>query len=443
MEIADILEYTKSSHFYSTDEENTFHIPDYGHIFRKAHDFCGLKGVYTLQTDLSKSNPIVPVVYVCKANNEQEAGEIHKHVWLQNVGPFVITVIVSLKTVRLYSGFNYSDNSAKPDKNSGILQKTIEFNRIADLLVDFKAISIDNGTIWGNWGHTIYPEKRVDVKILKHLAELDKRLRNDFNLPKESAHALIGRYVYLRYLKDRNILSERKLTRWNINEDDVFSRDACLNSFWQLVDNVDEWLNGALFPLSAEQRKLINLNHLRLVTGTFAGDEPSTGQLHLDFQAYDFSFIPIETLSNIYEQFLHTTDHKTESKGKKTGTYYTPIPLVNFMLEEIDAKFPLSNGMKILDPTCGSGAFLVQVYRRIIEKELIAGKKCLTPVELRDLLTKHIFGVDKDPDACCITELSLQLTLLDYLNPPDLENNPRFKLPDLRNKNIYETDFLI
>lgn len=260
-------------------------------------------------------------------------------------------------------------------------------------------------------------------------------------LPKASAHALIGRYVYLRYLKDRNILSERKLARWNIKEDDVFSRDAYLNPFWQLVDNVDEWLNGALFPLSAEQRKLINLNHLRLVSGTFAGDEPSTRQLHLDFQAYDFSFIPIETLSNIYEQFLHTTDNETESKGKKNGAYYTPIPLVNFMLEEIDAKCPLSNGMKILDPTCGSGAFLVQVYRRIIEKELIAGKKSLTPVELRDLLTKHIFGVDKDPDACGITELSLQLTLLDYLNPPDLENNPRFKLPDLRNKNIYEADF--
>lgn len=81
MEITDILEYTKSSHFYSTDEENIFHIPDYGHIFRKAHNFCGLKGVYTLQTDFSKSNPIVPVVYVCKAKDEQEAGEIHKHVF--------------------------------------------------------------------------------------------------------------------------------------------------------------------------------------------------------------------------------------------------------------------------------------------------------------------------------------------------------------------------
>lgn len=64
------------------------------------------------------------------------------------------------------------------------------------------------------------------------------------------------------------------------------------------------------------------------------------------------------------------------------------------------------------------------------------------PAELRDdLLLKHIFGVDRDGDACRVTELSLILTLLDYVDPPDLLPVHNFKLPDLHNRNIFEADF--
>ena len=67
-------------------------------------------------------------------------------------------------------------------------------------------------------------------------------------------------------------------------------------------------------------------------------------QLHLDFQAYNFSYIPIETLSVIYEQFLHQSvkkdksTKKEKSKGREAGAYYTPIPVVNFMLNELEQR---------------------------------------------------------------------------------------------------------
>ena len=54
------------------------------------------------------------------------------------------------------------------------------------------------------------------------------------------------------------------------------------------------------------------------------------------FEDYDFSYIPIETLSVVYEQFLHAT-----GKAKKTGAYYTPIPLVNFVLDALEELQPL------------------------------------------------------------------------------------------------------
>jgi hypothetical protein len=166
------------------------------------------------------------------------------------------------------------------------------------------------------------------------------------------------------------------------------------------------------------------------------------GQLHLDFELYDFSFIPIETLSVIYEQFLHLPEAgQSTSRGRKVGAYYTPVPLITFMLEELEKKRPLVPDMKILDPACGSGAFLVQCYRRLIEKRRRHTQRPLQPSELRSILTSQIFGVERDGDACRVAELSLILTLLDYVNPPDLENNSSFQLPLLRETNIFEADF--
>ncbi|MEQ8835579.1 MAG: N-6 DNA methylase, partial [Lacipirellulaceae bacterium] len=123
------------------------------------------------------------------------------------------------------------------------------------------------------------------------------------------------------------------------------------------------------------------------------------------------------------------------------GAYYTPIPIVNMMLSELEEHHPLTKGMRVLDPSCGSGAFLVQCFRRLIEREFPPGTKP-SPTELRSLLENHIFGVDVEEDACNVTELSLALTLLDYIDPPDLEDQRhRFKLPALRDKNIYCSNF--
>lgn len=177
------------------------------------------------------------------------------------------------------------------------------------------------------------------------------------------------------------------------------------------------------------------LRHIQKVASVFHGDDPESGQMSLDFKAYDFEHIPIETLSMVYQQFLHA-----EEKGRGQGAYYTPIHLVNFILDELDKKRPFQKGMRTFDPACGSGAFLVQCYRRLIEREL--GKnpeKRLQPSELRYLMTNYIYGMDVDEDACGVTELSLILTLLDYVDPPDLEKPgyKKFTLPALRNRNIF------
>ncbi len=443
-QVLDELGYRESPNFLRPGRHNTFDdAADLGHVFRRARAYCDLHGVYSLRDHSAEGrDTVVPMVYVCQARNEEDAERIHRLVWNQNVVPFL--VVASQRFIRLYSGFRYE--TPRPNVEpaiTGVIEAASDMNTALQFLDAFRSSRIDDGTVWERWGNEVTPETRVDWKLLSSLNDLDVWLCEAGQLDARVSHALIGKYVYLNYLRQRGILSDRKLEKWGLDERQIFGRTAQASSFWQVVEELDEWLNGSVFPLKSSGPGRPKHEHIRKVAGTFAGDDPTSGQLSLDFDAYDFSFIPIETLSVIYEQFLHAPDEKGgATRGRTQGAYYTPLPLVNFMLEELDNLRPLTNGMRVLDPACGSGAFLVQCYRRIVERddEFRPGRP-MRPARLRGLLEQNVFGIDRDEDACHVAELSLSLTLLDYVDPPDLERTPRFCLPELHNKNVFQGDF--
>lgn len=424
------LGYDTSPNFLGVDKfaGRAFH--GHEHMYRKAQQACGLQGVYLLADP--KNAHETPVVFYCKANDDCEAATIRKKLWNQGLVPFLL--IETPSKLRLYSGFRKPPSSRESIQDDA-LEVCEDLNEVLTRLASFRADAIDSGEIWSKWGDSVNSNERVDWTLLEELEKLGKELRR-CGLTTQHAHSLIGKFVYLKYLRDRDILSPRKLSKWGVTADDVFGPHATLNAFWHVIDQLDDWLNGSVFPLARES---IKREHLQLVASVFSGGTAS-GQLPLDLGLFDFSFVPIETLSVIYQQFLHATDDKGESKGKKAGAYYTPLPVVNYMLTELEAKRPLEQGMQVLDPSCGSGAFLVQCYRTLVEKYLTRHGR-IRLRELRTLLQEHIFGVDRDPEACQVAEMSLILALLDYTTPPDLEGTPTFKLPTLNNKNIFRADF--
>ena len=445
MSVTDMLEalgYSDSPNYVTSRGDVLGGLPDYAHIFRKAVPRCRLHGVYGLRPRAPAADrTFVPVVAVWEADSEADARRLHRVVWNQNAVPFLL--VSTPECVRYYPGFRSPSAASAdggPDPVDGVRGRMIEFGHLAEALPGLRAQSIDDASVWEEQARDFTQATRVDRELLDSLEKLGKRLRRR-GVDRETSHALIGKYVFLSYLRDRKILSPRKLARWGIKPDHVFSRRATLRSFGTLIDKLQEWLNGSIFPLESGR---FSAQDLKLVAGVFYGDDPH-GQLHLPFQRYDFSHIPIETLSVVYQQFLHATDEEgEEARGRELGAYYTPMPLVSFMLAELDDSHPLREGMKILDPSCGSGAFLVQCYRRLVEPRLRAeGTTTLPPEELRDLLVRHVYGVDTDGDACRVAELSLILALLDYVDPPDLEDDEKrdFQFPELRSTNIFESDF--
>lgn len=423
--------------------------PEWAHTLRRSRIACEdrvggqFRGMYTLCTPGQKSaGALIPVVYVAEAPGVDQADEIHRRIWNQGVVPFLL--VQTPQGIRLYTGFSYeSPKSAKgqravDEKQRGVLETAIALHEIQNRLAVFQASQINNGLLWRQRGADIKPESRVDQRLVMHLNKLGDWLCKEARptLKAHAAHALIGRYVYLRYLLDRDILSARRCEELGVNKEKSLGRNTDVRAFTAFNEAVDGWLNGSIFPFNDDDREHIKDIHIQQVAAVFSGDDAFTGQLHLDFRAYDFSYIPIETLSTVYEQFL-----ARENKTRDEGAYYTPLVLVNFVLAELSSIKPLRPGMQVFDPACGSGAFLVQCYQRLVEYQRTKLGRPQHPSELRSLLTDHIYGLDRDEDACHVTALSLILSMLDHLDPPDLMRNPNFKLPTLLGTNVVQGDF--
>jgi len=156
----------------------------------------------------------------------------------------------------------------------------------------------------------------------------------------------------------------------------------------------------------------------------------------------------VEILGNVYEQFLgkvirltagHQAKVETKPEVKKAGgVYYTPQYIVEYIVKNtvgklIAGKTPEEIAeIKILDPACGSGSFLIGAYSYLLryhldwyvsnEPKKHKGKMFqaketewyLTTAEKKRILLDNVFGVDIDPQAVEVTKMSLQLKVLEH-----------------------------
>ncbi len=428
-QLLEALGYTESPNYCPTDGQH--HVLT-AHLFRSAKA-AGAEGAYLFRTSPASNEilPPRPAVYIAEAITPEQARDIHRSLWNLGNAPFLIVILP--QQVRVYTCFEYD----RKNKNKGLIDSIDDLNNVnlKETLADYSADSIDSGRLWASQSRHLKPEGRLDTHLLKNLRKLEEVLVEN-SLDRQTAHALIGKYVYIRYLWDRGILSEPWLEENGIDIDLVLGSKAKLKGLRKLIEKLDDRFNGHIFPLPLSGKKAPTDEQIAIAATAFKGTDPVSGQMPL-FDLYDFSYIPVETLSSVYEQFLHS-----QGKGKKVGAIYTPEHLADYLLAELNSAKPLERGMKVIDPCCGSGIFLVLAYRKLIELELQARKaETLRPTELRTILTESVFGVERDKEACHVAELSLILTMLHYILPPDLHRNKLFQFPVLHNKQIFEADF--
>lgn len=152
-----------------------------------------------------------------------------------------------------------------------------------------------------------------------------------------------------------------------------------------------------------------------------------------DFWNYDFSFIPVELLSGLYESFL------SPEQQAKEGAYYTPRHLAMLTVDQAFASSSDPLGETIFDGACGSGILLTTAYRRLIALSEARTHQKLGFRERGELLKSRIFGGDINFMACRVTAFSLYLSLLEGLDPTDImeaQEKEDAKLPPLNDTNL-------
>ena len=409
------LGYTESPLFCKDEGKGLVTLSDQ-HWIRSARE-AGVKGSYFFRTS-PEQKAFRPAVHVAEADTLDSARAIHRKLWNQGVNPFLIIVLPG--QVRVFTGFAFDPDRPEVGQVTGALPTNVGITRIIEALSSFTADAINRGEIWQREAGHLGADQRVDTTLLRNLESLGEVLQQQpYSLLSETSHALIGKFVYLSYLRARDILSDKwlkdeaKVEPTTVFNGEVFAADITLESFRKLVRAVENKFNGKVFPIAWGSQHAPRANAIRTVAHVFAG-EKVTGQMHLSFKAYDFASIPVEFISSIYEQFLHAKDVEkgdpdkldVQSSGdeasdpEKRGAHYTPEPLADYLVSEVNSIKPLWLGMKVLDCCCGSGIFLVIAYRRLVELECDRQKRAaLNAGELKTLLVNSIYAVERNRTA--------------------------------------------
>lgn len=267
----------------------------------------------------------------------------------------------------------------------------------------------------------------------------------------------IDRIIFLRICEARGIEPLGQLQAL-LNGGGTYAR------LGELFRRADERYNSGLFHFRAEKDQAEAPD---LLTGSLVLDDKPLKEiianLYYPQSPYEFSVMPADILGQVYEQFLGkvirlTPNHRAEVEDKPEvrkagGVYYTPTYIVEYIVrhtvgELLHGKQPGDPGvgrgepLRVLDPACGSGSFLIGAYQFLLdwylagytaEAERWAKRKNppifqtehggwrLTTAERKRILLEHIYGVDIDPQAVEVTKLSLLLKVLEGENENTLQ----------------------
>ncbi|MGO8792168.1 MAG: Eco57I restriction-modification methylase domain-containing protein, partial [Terriglobia bacterium] len=281
--------------------------------------------------------------------------------------------------------------------------------------------------------------EEIAKNIHKNNPELTARQLN------EVVQRLLDRIVFIRIAEDRKVLEYGQLRRvledWEIHGGKFHIFDWLNDLFHKVNDD----FNGEIFkPHLSESIKIDSELLARIIKRLYPPDSP-----------YRFDVIGVELLGSIYERYLGNTIRltpkqvKVEEKPevrKAGGVYYTPRYIVDYIVREtvgraIEGKSPKQiEKIRILDPACGSGSFLIGAFQYLIDyhvKWYLAhpeqevrhahpsldfmrevhtdpdGSKRLSVYRKAKILRHNLFGVDIDPQAVEITMMSLYLKALE------------------------------
>jgi type I restriction-modification system DNA methylase subunit len=420
------------------------------HFYNSVKEKLKVSAVYFLRSN--GESPRIPLIYFTsiESYDAKKIAQLHRLAW--NLGEAPLLFIVTPEQLLIYNNYEipkYDNNELNAE--AVLIEKIsliTELENERQQLMQYHRTNLESGKYWRDNNTRFKIENRVDSVLTKNL----KIMRDNFLEKINSVpivHSLIGRAILIKYLEDKKdsqgnsafpdgFFAEYHPTA--ISFTDVLSSNEAT---YKMFDFFQKKFNGDMFPLTDLEKSVVGEKELSLLKDFLIGNIDLASNQYNFWPLYTFNVIPIQLISTIYEMFFQLAADENSKKGRKTsrsGTYYTPYHLVEMLMDEVlpwDGEYCQT---RILDPSCGSGAFLVEAYRRIVARWMHSNKvNHIHPEKLKDLLSKHIFGVDRDEEAIRIASFSLCLVLCDYLEPLSIWNELQF--PNLHEGNLYACDF--
>ncbi|MCX6648853.1 MAG: N-6 DNA methylase [Candidatus Bathyarchaeota archaeon] len=389
----------------------------------------------------SATNHISPLIYFKKLDYQdpKKIAELHKIFWNMGQGPFLFIVLP--EKIIIYSSYIPPHlTEGKLDPDAGFLTEINILSEFESKIQEYNRIELLSGRYWEKNERKFDKNKRVFEMLLKNLRYMRDKLKED-GLPLKYVHSLLIRSIFIKYLEDRkdkdnnNVFPEQFFSKFLINAhsfNDLLNDKSATYSFFSYLENK---FGGDTLKIDKDEINNVDIKHLKLLKKLLKGEEHMQEKQMVLWPLYSFDVIPIELLSEIYQNFFHNEN----TDKNKDGTYFTPKHLVNFLNDEILPWNGEETTLQILDPACGSGIFLVDCYRRLIYRWSKKNKRNPDINELTTLLKNNIFGVDKNGQAIQIAALSLYLTICDYLKPRYIWEQVKFE--PLIGSNLFPLDY--
>ena len=244
----------------------------------------------------------------------------------------------------------------------------------------------------------------------------------------------LDRIIFLRICEDRSIEPYGSLQNGVSTTGHAPLANQYYKNLIQEFKQADDKYNSGLFDFKKDklsQQLTINNKTLKTIIN----------QLYYPDCPYEFSVLSVEILGSAYEQFLGKTitinnrgkaviELKPEVR-KAGGVYYTPQYIVDYIVANTIGNLTKNKTpnqvaeIKIVDPACGSGSFLLGAYQYLLnwhkdyylqnpnKKNPITPEGYLTTTEKKKILLNNIYGVDIDTNAVEVTKLSLLLKCME------------------------------
>lgn len=255
----------------------------------------------------------------------------------------------------------------------------------------------------------------------------------------EVIQRLFNRLIFIRTCEDRRI--EDKVLLGAVHEWHSSGRKGELvESLRHIFRDFDGYYDSDLFAPHL-------VNQVFIESTTIEGIINGLYEIPGGMASYDFSLIDADVLGAVYEQYLGHVATVVKQRAKEAqirmdlglpseptfeltakkqrrkehGIYYTPRFITSYIVKETVGRFLQERShneilnIKILDPACGSGSFLIRAYDELLNYHAYRSGKSVSELdqwERLPILTRNIFGVDLDMQAVEIARLNLLLRSL-------------------------------